>query len=690
MASGYETTTGENAGSPGRPRGPSGREHAAGPDGVSDESETPAVGALATDEARTLDETRFEVSDEPRLKIHTVGVPKDSEVALSEGSSMIGRSSENDIVLADSLVSRQHLELQYDGQRVFLHDLGGKNPVRVNGTDVRECQLLDGDCISIGQTELLFEHERSGSAARRLRVVKDQQQLVDEGLSLDAATEVFDKTELAGAPDADKLTHRLSSLYGLSERILKVTDEEELYDLALSAATEEIPAERGFLGLVDDANELDPYALDVLRFWDPEHGEKAPTLEMSETILSRIQRDRKAVLVRDVPDRQDFGMSVIDLKIRSYICAPLTDGERFLGLIYIDTRGSRKQFDRGDLQYVSAIGRIAGLSLQNLRRRSRLQRENERLQSLVSGSGNIIGSSKPMEHVFGLLRKVAPRDTSVLIVGENGTGKELVARAIHEQSQREGKPFVAVNCGAIPPNLVESELFGYEKGAFTGAERRTEGKFDLANGGTLFLDEIGDMPVDMQVKILRALQERKFYRVGGKDEVSVDIRVLSATNRDLKKAIEDGSFREDLYFRLAVVTIEVPPLRDRGDDILEIADHFLNAHASPSGGRIKITKSASEGLRNYNWPGNIRELRNALEQAVILGDGKKITPSDLPLDIGKTGRGKMTFRLKPLSEMEKHYILRVLDETEGNKARAASILGISRETLYQKLKQYHS
>jgi len=286
--------------------------------------------------------------------------------------------------------------------------------------------------------------------------------------------------------------------------------------------------------------------------------------------------------------------------------------------------------------------------------------------------------------VFRLIKKVAARDTSVLITGENGTGKELVARQIHGQSDNKEAPFVAVNCGAIPPNLVESELFGYEKGAFTGAERTTPGKFELANKGTLFLDEIGDMPVDMQVKILRALQERRFYRVGGKSEIEVDIRVLAATNQDLKKAIEDGDFREDLYFRLAVVTVEIPPLRDRGDDILELASHFLDQ----GGDGIQLSKAAVDCLKLHSWPGNIRELRNALEQAAILGDGKQITPSDLPPEIGKIGRGQMKFLLKPLAEVEKQYILRALEETGGNKAKTAKLLGISRETLYQKIKRF--
>ncbi|MEM7234085.1 MAG: sigma 54-interacting transcriptional regulator, partial [Planctomycetota bacterium] len=597
----------------------------------------------------------------PRLRVLTKGAADDPVVVIEKGNSTIGRSSENRIVLHDSLVSRQHAEIIYDGAKVQLRDLGGKNPVRVNGKDVQNYQLLDGDRISIGQTELVFE-SGSEEGSTPLRVVQDGERDFETGvggISLDAATVVFDRPDLSGDPEIQKSYDRLSSLYQLSENIFKVHDEEGLYDFVLSTSTQQTGAERGFLGLPEEGREDDPYALNIVRFWDPEHGDKAETLEMSETILRHIQRDRKAVLVRDVPGSQDFGMSVIDLKIRSFICVPIIHDDRFLGLIYVDTRGSGQQFGRSDLEFVSAIGRIAGLKLHNLRIQAKLLRENEQLRSLVGGSQEIIGSSEAMETAFRLIEKVAPRDTSVLVFGENGTGKELVARAIHEQSPRKASPFVAVNCGAIPPNLVESELFGYEKGAFTGAQQQTEGKFDLANGGTLFLDEIGEMSLDMQVKILRALQERKFYRVGGKKEVSVDIRVISATNRDLKKAIEDGLFREDLYFRLAVVTIEVPPLRDRGDDLMEIASHFLNQGSN----KIQVTKAARDCLLKYEWPGNIRELRNALEQAVILGDGKRITPADLPSHIGKTGRGRMTFVTKPLAEVEKQHILRVLDET---------------------------
>lgn len=611
------------------------------------------------------------------------------EHVLAEGTSLIGRSSENTIVLHDSLVSREHGEVRFDGNAVTLRNKGGKNPIRVNGKDIKDTkdyQLLHDDRITIGESELRFVFETANEKNQRLRVFRD----VNEGdtkiedLSLEATTLVFAKEEDEHPEAKEKNYNRLSSLYRLTESILKVVDEEAVYDAILDTVTRETGAERGFIGLLPEGGEPDPYSLEVVKFWDTEQGEKADTIEMSETILIRIQRDRKAVLVNDLADREDFGHSVIDLKIRSFICAPLTYAERCLGLVYIDTRGGREQFDKNELQFVSAVGRIAGLCLQNIRIQTNLTRENKRLRSLMSNSGKLVGSSPAMEKVYRLIEKVAPRDTSVLITGENGTGKELIARQIHEQSGKKDQPFVAVNCGAIPPTLVESELFGYEKGAFTGAERTTPGKFELANNGTLFLDEIGEMPVDMQVKILRALQERRFFRVGGKSEIEVDIRILSATNRDPKVAIESGQFREDLYFRLAVVTIDAPPLRDRDNDIIEIAEHFLEQ----DGDGIEITKTARECLEQYPWPGNVRELRNALEQAAILGDGNQITPADLPAEISKTGRGRMKFLLKPLVEIEKQYILRVLDETGGNKARAAKILGISRETLYQKLKSF--
>lgn len=600
---------------------------------------------------------------------------------------MIGRQRTNNIVLQDSLVSRKHAQILFDGDSAVIEDLGGKNPIRVNGDNVKSHTLNHGDRLLIGQTELVFEYPDQ-APVHQLEVISDDSNFeegVGGNISVNTETISFEPIDPQSL-NAEKIFGRLSRLYRFSEELLGFEDEDSLFDVLLTMATQETAAERGFLGLAAGDGNQQLSTLNVVKFWDPVEGERAQSIQMSETIFNHIIRQQAAVLVRDLPKRQDFGMSVIDLQIRSFICAPMIRGDKFLGLVYVDTRSQRDQFDRSDLEFVSALARLAGVGLESHRTQLMLEKENERLRQPGNTSGAaVVGNHPRMVEIFRIIEKVASRDTSVLIMGENGTGKELIARAFHDRSTRKDQPFVAVNCGAIPPNLVESELFGYEKGAFTGANQQALGKFELANGGTLFLDEIGDMPLDMQVKILRALQERRFYRVGGKQEIEVDIHVISATNQDLPKLIENGDFREDLFFRIAVVTIEVPPLQERGDDILTIARQFVNSY---SGDEVSMTKAAEECLLNYHWPGNIRELRNVLEQAMILGDGKKITPQDLPPNISKTSRGKLSFQLKSLADMEKQYIYRALEETGGNKARAASILQISRETLYQKLKQY--
>jgi len=626
-------------------------------------------------------------SKRPRLLIINLGSGGQGPERIFQlpvGKTRIGRNPDNAIVLPDSLVSRAHAEIRYDGKTAVIQDIGGKNPVRVNGEEVQERVLSDGDRISLGGFELVYEN----AAPHPLKIIKNGGNIKEgeQGATYQTATITFERPRAGHHPSIDREHSRLNRLYRISGELLKLTDEEDLYDIALTATAQETRAERGFLGLAMNEVEGAQDELHVVRFWDPIQEEKSRSLEMSETILNHITRDRRAVLVSNVPDRFDASKTIHELKIRSFICAPIVHGDHFLGLIYVDTRDKHEQFDQSDLDFVSAVARLTGLALENIRIHSDLQQENIRLRNLIGSTGELIGNHENIMNTMRLIEKVAPRDTSVLICGENGTGKELIARAIHARSGRKDKPFVAVNCGGIPPNLVESEFFGYEKGAFTGASQTTEGKFDLATGGTLFLDEVGEMPLDMQVKLLRALQEKRFYRVGGKKEIEVDVRVISATNQDIKKAVEEGRYREDLFFRLAVVTIQVPPLRDRGDDILLITERFLNQ----SGGLIVITPAAKECLKKYRWPGNIRELRNVLEQAIILGDGKRITPADLPTHIGKTGRGKMTFRLKSLAEVERQYILRALNETHGNKAKAATILGISRETLYQKLKQYEN
>ena len=314
-----------------------------------------------------------------------------------------------------------------------------------------------------------------------------------------------------------------------------------------------------------------------------------------------------------------------------------------------------------------------------------------RLAALAPGT-DMIGSGPAMQRVFELVKKVAPANASVVIAGESGTGKEVVARAIHSLSQRKDKPFVALNCGAIPPTLIESELFGYERGAFTGADQRRLGNFELAHGGTLFLDEVGELPIEMQGKFLRVLEERKVRRLGGKSEVEVDVRVLCATNRDLKEEIKRGRFREDLYFRLHVFTNQLPALKERREDVPLLVQHFIEKFNGETGKHVQgMTPGAMNVLQGYAWPGNIRELRNTVERAMILTDGDVIDEEHLPPDMRPTRPEAAVLRVPlgiQLREVEKEYILSSLQKNGGNKARTAEILGISEKTLYNKLNRY--
>jgi DNA-binding NtrC family response regulator len=312
----------------------------------------------------------------------------------------------------------------------------------------------------------------------------------------------------------------------------------------------------------------------------------------------------------------------------------------------------------------------------------------EKIQSSSDRFGGLIGSSLPMREVFGILERVAPTDITVLLQGETGTGKELAARAIHDQSRRAGKPFVVFDCGAVPPNLIESELFGHEKGAFTDAVKARQGAFELADGGTLFLDEIGELALSLQPKLLRSLDRREVRRVGAEQIVHVDVRVIAATNRDLEAEVKAGTFREDLFYRLSAVSVFLPPLRKRRDDIDRIASHLLTGIAKETGRRVEgLAQEAAEVLRQQPWPGNVRELRNVLVRAAALSESSRIEVKDLFLAPKKTATLE-GLSGRTLEEIEKAAIHATLKAADGNKTEAAKALGIAYSTLYEKMKKY--
>ena len=344
-----------------------------------------------------------------------------------------------------------------------------------------------------------------------------------------------------------------------------------------------------------------------------------------------------------------------------------------------------KPFNRDELR----------LTLEKAIKMRRLEKENVELRAEVTDRycfESIIGSSEKMKEVLDLAGRVAASDASLLITGESGTGKELLAKGVHFNSRRANGPFVAVNCAAIPEALIESELFGHVKGSFTGAVRDKEGKFELADGGTLFLDEIGDLRIDLQAKILRALQERAVDRVGGNKPVSVDVRVIAATNKDIERAVKEGAFREDLYYRLNVITLFIPPLRDRKEDIPVLAGHFLKKFNT--GADVRMDASALSALTAYGWPGNVRELENVIERASVLKRGSLITREELPAKLKKEKMGVEDLILNipeqgiSLEELEKKLIIKALDKHKGNQTRAAEFLGITRPTLIYRMEKF--
>jgi Nif-specific regulatory protein len=356
-----------------------------------------------------------------------------------------------------------------------------------------------------------------------------------------------------------------------------------------------------------------------------------------------------------------------------------------LGAIYLEGGTPETPFDDTHLQVLTAVGSVAALALENLKHWERVRKENQTLRAEVNLEYSMVGVSGRMKEVFEFVRRVAPTDATVLIEGESGTGKELVARAIHRNSRRAENAFVAINCAAIAENLLESELFGHEKGAFTGAAAQKKGKIEIAQGGTLFLDEVGELAPELQAKLLRVLQEKEFERVGGTRPISLDIRLIAATNKKLSQAVDCGEFRKDLYYRLNVVTLAMPALRDRPEDIPQLAEHFLAKVSRKCKTKIKdLSDEAKACLLRYDWPGNVRELENAIERAIVLGAGDTILPEDLPetvLDSSPSTVHESAKYLSSVKEAKRQTVVQALQQAHGSYMEAAKSLGIHPNSL---------
>jgi DNA-binding NtrC family response regulator len=424
-----------------------------------------------------------------------------------------------------------------------------------------------------------------------------------------------------------------------------------------------------------------------LRDWLSDVGHQVLTAENGPQALEIIEKEKPGIVIADLVMP---GMDGIELLKKAKEISPNIE------VIIITAYGSIPTaitaIREGAYDYIEKpfCPERAELLVDKLVEHQRLLEENIALQHKLEERyrfENIIAKSPRMQQVVEVIKVVAKSNATVLITGETGTGKELVARAIHSQSYRKDKPFVAVSCAALPESLLESELFGHEKGSFTGAHAQKKGKFEIANRGTLFLDEIGEMSANIQVHLLRVLEEKEFNRVGGNEPIKVDVRVISATNRDMKQAVANGQFREDLYYRLNVVNIELPPLRERTEDIPLLARHFLKKFSVENKKEVTdFSPEVTDFLLKYEWPGNVRELENAIERAVILAKDSNIEVADLPKENLLLARSAPPG--KDLEEVEKNHILNILKETGGNHSEAARILGISRMTLYNKIRAY--
>lgn len=596
----------------------------------------------------------------------------------------IGRDDSNVVCVRDFSVSRKHCVIQKAGEEQFrIFDLDSHNGICVNGIPTKERDLQHGDRIELGDSLFLFlvRESESSDLATDVADLDSSSFTARSTVRLDLKdARYFNVERVLGKDALNPITHGLNVLFKVTKAIHSIRTLEPLARQLLELIFEAIPAQHGAILFLAQDEEI---ASIYTHLRNPGTDE-AP--QLSRTVIQEVVRERSAMLSNDIlqDETTQKARSLIDSKITSVLAVPLLIPGKVTGVLYLDTTDPRASFNEDQLHLVTAISAIAAVAIENTRNMEWLVRENQRLKQDVKIEHSMVGESPAMQKVYEFIARVAPTNATVLINGESGTGKELAARAIHENSQRSDQPFVVINCATLTESLLESELFGYEKGAFTGAMEERKGKLEVADGGTVFLDEIGEVPLAFQVKLLRVLQEREFDRVGGTKPVHVDLRFIAATNRDLEGAIEAKMFRSDLYYRLNVVNVKMPSLRERKEDIPLLATYFLSKFSKkPKGDIAGISPDARTILLNYSWPGNVRELENAIERAVVMTLSDAILPEDLPETILETSERPMPQYHQALLEAKRQIILKALEESGNNYTEAAKLLGIHPNNLHR-------
>jgi len=601
----------------------------------------------------------------------------------------LGKASGNDLALKGPRIADHHAQIVFDGRDFVLEEIDKEADIAINGKRKRRARLVHGDRVQLGAVEVAFSMFAEG-AARMAGAQTGSIRDGDEGSSA-----LSSNTDGRAAAEIDGVR----KLFAFSEKLIARVDVDGLLEAMLDDVIAFCHAQKGLLLLVEGAdlaggNANEPGSPKKIVVRASRNVAKGAVTsadgQISDSIVRQVIASGKPVIVSDALADTQFGQSesVIAMKLSSVMCAPLVSQGDVIGALYVGNDKVKGLFERAQLELLSIFASQASLILQNAMLLHALRSDKAKLQAELKDKnfGDIIGACPSMLEVFRKLQKVATTDISVLITGETGTGKELIAKEIHRRSPRVDGPFVTINCGAIPENLIESELFGHVKGAFTGAVVSRPGKFQVADKGTLFLDEIGELPLNLQVKLLRALQERVVYRVGDSKPEKVDIRVVAATNRVLEDEIRAGRFREDLFYRLNVVNIWLPPLRDRGDDVLIIARALLSKYAEEFGSSVKgFSPAALASIRKYAWPGNIRQLENRIKKGLVLCDKTLLSPEDL--DLGANAEASIMPLEKAKEDFQRRYVLEALERNNGNRTQTARDLGVDPRTIFRYLER---
>ncbi|HTQ07664.1 MAG TPA: sigma 54-interacting transcriptional regulator [Polyangiaceae bacterium] len=612
----------------------------------------------------------------------------------------VGRAPDNALVLGEEHVAPVHARVARKGASFWVEDLGGRGTWLVREGErvavTAELELESGDELELGA---------QGSEGTRLRVSfaaePSSTQIVEVRPLGELGKEI-------GRPDEASL--RLRALLEAQRALGACEDLESVVTVLADAALAQVPrATHATVALYENDGNAKAAALATVvtrvRGADGRPGAPAGPLPVTRGVLLKVVRERAAVLAVDAPSETFSSESMLGANIQSTIGVPLWKGNEILGVLQLDSRAAPAMFGARDVDALGVLAADASLAVAHARAiakltlaEQRLERENAFLKGRErarTGEVEIIGKSRAMGELLKQLDKVVDTRVSVLIEGETGTGKELIASALHYRSRRREKLFVAQNCAAFSEQLLESELFGHKRGAFTGATEEKKGLFEVADGGTLFLDEIGEMPLGLQAKLLRVLQEGELRPVGSTQVKHVNVRIVAATNRKLEDEVSAGRFRQDLYYRLKVFPIEVPPLRERREDIAALAEHFLALHSREMGKPVAgFAQETLAALAGHDWPGNVRELSNEVQRLVIQAEpGAFVTPAELSASVRKTGAlveqtGAASGTLKDrVEQVERFILLEVLREHDNNKTSAAKVLGITREGLHKKLKQ---